>query len=310
MADVAEARGAVAVRRFRAMNTDIELRATDPACAPLLNDAMRVFEDVERRFSRFRPGSEICALNARPSARMTVTPAMLELLHAAATMHQITGGVFDPSILPELEAAGYDRSFELIGDAAGKRAAPRSRAHGFDQIAIDHASCSVTLPPGIRLDLGGIGKGWAVDDAASALRSCRDFLINAGGDIFAAGSDGHHDAWTAVIEHPITNDQIGFVHLRGQAMATSTTALRRWTRAGAPQHHLIDPRTGVPAETGVLSVSVIALTAVEAEVFAKSALILGKEEGKAFLRQVQCPGLFVSDGGQVTATADWPGRMD
>jgi thiamine biosynthesis lipoprotein len=297
----------IAVRRFRAMNTDINIRTTDPARAPLLVEAVRVFEDVERRFSRFLPESELCALNGRAAERVEVSAEMCELLASAAAMHRVTGGVFDPSILPELEGAGYDRSFELVDGAAARVARAARGERRFGELSVDRDACTVMLPPGLRLDFGGIGKGWAVDRAAAALRPARDYLINAGGDIFAAGSDGYHDGWTAVVAHPHTHEETGVVHLRDQAMATSTTAVRRWTTQGETRHHLIDPRSGTPAAAGVLSASVIAPTTVEADVFAKTALILGEHEGRAFLRSAHCPGLFVLDHGAVAVTPDWPG---
>jgi thiamine biosynthesis lipoprotein len=146
------------------MNTDIELRTVDPVCAPQVSDAARSFQQVEWRFSRFRADSELSALNARTSATVPVSAQMVDLLDVAMRMHGLTGGVFDPSILPELEVAGYDRSFELV--PAARVCAPSALpARGFDAIDFDRRAGTVTLPPGLRVDFGGIGKGWAVDRA-------------------------------------------------------------------------------------------------------------------------------------------------
>jgi thiamine biosynthesis lipoprotein len=293
------------VRRLHAMNTDIELRAVDPVAGAYLAAAARAFSDVERRFSRFLAASELSRLNARTRHRVHASAEMLSLLARALNLHHVTGGTFDPSILPELEASGYDRSFELITGEAELPSRTRS-VRGFANIEIDHERGVVTLPRSLRIDLGGIGKGWAVDKAAQILAPCGDYLVNAGGDVFASGSDGYHGGWSAAVEHPYTGGAVSTVVLRNQAIATSTTTRRQWMSAGEPRHHLVDPRTGACARSGVASASVIAATTVEADVFAKTALILGEERGCAFLRAVDCPGLFILRDGSARVTADWP----
>jgi thiamine biosynthesis lipoprotein len=291
------------------MNTDIELRTVDPVSGAHLAAAAQIFSDVERRFSRFRADSELSRLNARTRSRVHTSTEMRAILATAKRLYRMTQGVFDPSILPELEASGYDRSFELITGDVGGSHSEVSCVRGFDAAVIDQEQGVVTLPPGVRIDLGGIGKGWAVDHAAQVLAPCHDYLVNAGGDVFASGSDGYHDGWTAAVEHPHTGETVSTVVLRNQAIATSTTALRHWMSSGVRRHHLIDPRTAACSQSGVASASVIALTAVEADVFAKAALILGEERGRAFLETVDCPGLFVLDDGSAHATADWPAEL-
>ena len=141
------------------MNTDIELRTVDPVSGPYLAAAAQVFDDVERRFSRFRGGSELSRLNARTRSCVHVSAEMLALLTAASSWHRVTQGVFDPSILPELEASGYDRSFELIKADVDRSQIEVPSVRGSDTVAIDEEQGIVTLPPGMRIDLGGIGKG-------------------------------------------------------------------------------------------------------------------------------------------------------
>jgi thiamine biosynthesis lipoprotein len=244
-------------------------------------------------------------LNARTIRRVSVSSDMLTILGEAARLHRLTGGVFDPAILPDLEASGYDRSFELITEAT-EAPLPALPVRGFGAVELDHEGRAVMLPHGMRLDLGGLGKGWAVDRVAGTLVPCGDFLVNAGGDLFARGSDGHHGGWRAAIEHPQNGTTISTVVLRNQALATSTTSRRNWPCAGERRHHLIDPRTGACSRSGVTSVSVIAGSTVEADVFAKTALILGSTRGRAFLKDVASPGLFVLDDGSVQTTNDWP----
>ncbi len=291
------------VRRFRAMNTSVEVRVADPAYTPLLAGAERLFADVEARFSRFRPDSEVSRLNARGGG--VVSPEMLALLGRARTLHDETGGIFDPCVLPALVAAGYDRSFERVRDREQAFAGVSPHAT-FADVRIDVAASRVTLPEGATLDLGGIGKGYAVDRAVELLRPARHALVNAGGDIFALGAPG--GGWPADVLHPLTGEVVGTAVLRDEALATSTVAVRRWRAGYVEMHHLIDPRVGAPARSGVIAVSVVAPEAVVADVYAKAALILGFAEGAALLARRAYPALFVLDDGDVVATPAWRER--
>jgi thiamine biosynthesis lipoprotein len=135
-----------------------------------------------------------------------------------------------------------------------------------------------------------MGKGWTVDRAADRLQGLGPFLVNAGGDIFAYHSPAGQRGWQIDLVHPLKPDlSIARLHLHHRALATSTTAKRRWQQAGQLKHHLIDPRTGQPAQTDALSVSVIADRTVMAEIYAKVALILGAELGLAYLQSL--PGV-------------------
>src|SRR5262249_24785664 len=160
----------------------------------------------------------------------------------------ITAGVFEPALLPQLESAGYDRSFErVVGDAPNAVTFPAER-HSIREVEIDVRAGTVAKPDGLRLDLGGIGKGYAVDQAAAVLARARDFLADAGGDIYAAGRAPGGGPWRIGVADPANPDRdIAVVDLVDGAIATSTTAKRRWTRGGRLLHHIIDPCTGEPA---------------------------------------------------------------
>lgn len=165
--------------------------------------------------------------------------------------------------------------------------------------------------PGLRFDLGGMGKGWTVDRAADLLHGQGPYLVNAGGDLYAAGKpDGAH-GWTLYIEHPWQpQGWIAQLHLEDAALATSTVAKRRWRQGGSVQHHLIDPRSGRPAQTDVLAVSVIAKRTLIAEVLAKAALLLGAEGGLDYLaRMADVDGLIVRSDGRVLYTAGFEQRL-
>jgi thiamine biosynthesis lipoprotein len=172
-------------------------------------------------------------------------------------------------------------------------------------ITIDGAH--VSAPAGLTIDFGGIGKGYAVDCAMTHLREARDVLVSAGGDMRASGSGPNGDGWLVSVAPAPGDAPLGILRLRNQALATSTTATRNWRRAGVRLHHIIDPRTRRPADSGVRAVSVVAPTTAEADVFAKTALILGVEEGLAFLDAQRTPGFIVRDDGSCAQSADWPG---
>ncbi len=284
--------------RFRAMGTNVHLVVVD-GDPELLQTAKARIEDLEQRWSRFLPDSELCDLNRRAGQG---TPAPLsaitfELITDAIAAWRETDGLFDPTILPALVAAGYDRSFDKGHGPTSYE--PLSRAHTVDDIEVDDVALTVGLPHDMALDLGGIGKGRAADlvideliDANAAAGAC----INLGGDLRVYGpAPDNAPAWAVAIEHPTeADDVLRVIGLADGALATSSTTKRRWDGDdGSVRHHLIDPRTYEPAQTSVQSVSVIAGSAMQAEIHAKASLIAGAPTDPAL------PMLFVhDDGGQ------------
>jgi thiamine biosynthesis lipoprotein len=290
------------------MNTDVLILAGGMPQPALVDAAERLFRACEARLSRFLSDSELCALNRDAGTDVPVSREMLRILDRAAALHRRTDGIFDPAILPHLEAAGYDRSFERVEHDSP--AAPQAPAHAgsFADLRIDHMRGTVRAPLGMRIDLGGIGKGFTVDAVADLLRPAGNALVDAGGDIRAFGDGPDGDGWLIGVSDPLDPKRLlDRVWLHDAALATSTTAARRWLRGGALQHHIIDPRTGAPAESDALSVTVLATSAVEAEVLAKTALVLGYDTGRALLEAQHAAGLFVLADGDVRTTAGWPG---
>jgi thiamine biosynthesis lipoprotein len=293
-------------RSFRAMNTDISIALPDLLRADLLKPAEEIFHIVEQRFSRFLESSELSKLNGRNENHVGVSPAMYDLLAEAQHFHGLTDGLFDPAILPSLESSGYDRSFEQIGEVSVPY--PRGeRRISIADIELHPEQCSVTLPSGLRIDLGGIGKGYAVDLTVEHLEPAGDFLVNAGGDIFAAGCGPLTSPWLVSVCDP-ADDQIEIdrVALTDEAIATSSTLHRRWRSGGHWANHLIDPRTGESVANGVASVTVVSRSTMESDVMAKAALILGLREGPEFLETHGLAGLFVMENGRIFRTRKWP----
>ena len=293
---------------FRAMNTDIRIvaMAADGADQRIA-DAEDAIHAFEARFSRFLPESELSALNAADGVPVRVSAGMFALLDRCRAMHDRTGGVFNPAVLPALEAAGYDRSFERVDPISAAPASPSTPALPFDRIALEPAIREVRLPNRMRIDLGGIGKGYAVEEAIALLARSGDVLVDAGGDIAARGNGPDGDGWIVSIADawdPASDAAV--VRLRDESIATSTTIRRRWLRGRDVLHHIIDPRTGASAESGLAQVSVIAPSAADADVFAKCALILGERAGARLIEANGYAALFVRDDGTCVSTTNWP----
>jgi thiamine biosynthesis lipoprotein len=242
--------------RFRAMGTDVELFG-DPLGFELVE---REFERLEAILSRFRPGSELSRLNRLGG--LQASPDLLAVTRRALLARDRTGGLFDPTVHDAVVAAGYDRSFERLDP----RRTPRPPVACGGGVRI--VGRRIALAPGVRLDFGGIGKGYAVDRGVAILGRYGPALVNAGGDVAVRGG-----AWPVGVDvpgDPLTPE------LRSGGLATSGSDRRRW----AGGHHLIDPRTGSPALSPYLRVTVAAPSAVDAEVRAK-ALYLGADPGDA-----------------------------
>src|SRR6185295_4471706 len=170
--------------------------------------------------SRFLPDSELSRLNVRCGRETRISEVLFEVLYQAKHLNRITGGAFEPAMLSELEAAGYDRSFELIErDSAETPPAARPESCSISQLRMDARKRTVCAPAGLRIDLGGIGKGFTVDAAVRVLAPARDFVINAGGDLYASGAGPDGDGWLVNITDPTgATSGISQVRLYDQAL--------------------------------------------------------------------------------------------
>ena len=260
-----------------------------------------LFRKIEKTLSRFQVDSELTQLNNSAGQPFAATELLMAAVTAALEAANMTGGIFDPTVLPALLAAGYDRSFEKIGQDS-RICHPESPSQSdWKKIIIDAANRTILLPAGCRLDLGGIGKGWAVDQAYQILRSFPDFALDAGGDIRVQGHQINEPDWCVGVDDPLKpGHNLTVLHLNEGAICTSSTAKRKWQIGDKTLHHLIDPRKGMPAQSGVISTTVIADTAARAEVLAKAALIAGPIRGLQLIeKQPGCKGLMSLDDGAI-----------
>jgi thiamine biosynthesis lipoprotein len=265
--------------RFRVMNTDALLMMhprphRSAIAAAGLAEAEALARETERTFSRFIATSELCRLNDSAGSWVDVSSEMSEVLELAIGLHEATGGLFDPSILPDLERAGYDRTFEDVAAEHDIDEAPRVRAAVFRDIELGHHR--VRLPAGMRIDLGGIVKGWAADLLADRLADLGPCLVELGGDVAVRGRPSGTDGWEIGLQVPGSEGELlGVVRVAEGGVATSGTDARRWRRGGAWTHHIIDPRSGEPTRSELAQVTAFAGSAACAEVWAKAALIAG-----------------------------------
>ena len=280
------------LERFACFGSTVTIRAEgrEPGLLVATARARDIAFQIQRRLSRFDPDSELCRLNADPRERVQASALMRRFAHAVAVAGQQSGGLVDATCLPAVEAAGYWQHWDPGAEfAAGP---PTPQAH------VDEAWRLVTVegdavvrPRGVRLDSGGLGKGLAADLMAEALCGLDAWIVDCGGDLRVGGRADR--TRTVHVGDPFDGDAV--LHAFGvgrAAVATSGTTRRRW-RDG---HHLIDPRTGRPADTRVLQVTAVAPTGLRAEVLAKTALLAGPEHAARVLRD---GGVIVLAGGVV-----------
>jgi thiamine biosynthesis lipoprotein ApbE len=262
--------------------------------------------------SRFRPDSELAQLDQAAGQPVRVSQLLAEAVAVALRAAELTGGDVDPTVGEAIVAAGYDRDFTLIpadGPAVNLvvRAVP-----GWHQVRLDLGSRTLTMPAGVRLDLGATAKAWTADRSAARIAGTLDtgVLVGLGGDISVAGPapDG---GWRIRVQdvtgHP-DEDPCGpatVVAITGGGLATSSTTARRWRRGGSVLHHILDPRTGLPPAPVWRTVSVTAATCADANTASTAAIIRG-DTAPGWLARLRLPARLVADSGRVETVAGWP----
>ena len=297
---------------FDAMGSHVRLLIGEPgpgmAPAPAAAEQARQFVvEFDATLSRFKPGSELCALNKDPRERVRASELLRTAVKAGLAAAERSGGLVDPTLVGEIESAGYVASragvpgaplgAALTGAPARQPAKPNPEAN-WRRFEVDDAAGTIARPPGIRFDTGGAGKGLAADLIADRLRGYSRFIVDCGGDIRIGGADALVDPYDVYVEHPLTGERAYVLRLGSGAVATSGLNVRIWRGDdGRYAHHLLDPSTGEPAWTGLIGATALGDTAVEAETFAKAALLSGPEGGRTVL--AERGGLLVHDSGRI-----------
>jgi FAD:protein FMN transferase len=276
---------------FDCMGTTVRLLVDDDAA-----ECRAFLERFDAALSRFRPESELCRLNASPDTEVPASRLLRAAISAGLTAAELTDGLVDPTLVGQLEAAGYDRTrrepelplAEALAAAPPRHPASPNRQEPWRAVVVDERS--VTRPPGLRLDTGGTGKGLVADLLATQLTG--RWALDIGGDLRVNGAFG------VDVRHPLTGETVTTLKLRGGAIATSGIDTRLWRAPdGSPRHHLLDPSTGMPAWTGVISATALAPTALVAEALAKAALLSGPTRAARWLRRHG--GITILDNGEV-----------
>jgi thiamine biosynthesis lipoprotein len=300
---------------WEALGTGVLLRVAEPAALRAARASVEAeLAAIDVACSRFRGDSELSRLNSRAGRPTRIGPLLLAALEVGLRAAELTGGDVDPTLGRALELAGYDRDWRLLPppgeppDAEMRAVAVRLRT-GWRTVRVDRAASSVLLPAGVRIDLGATAKAWAADRAAAAAARAAGcgVLVGVGGDIATCGPSPE-GGWRI----RVTDDHRSPPSAPGQtiaigsgALATSSTAVRRWSHGGRNMHHILDPATGMPVSDTWRTVSVAAATCTDANI-ATTAALVRKGAAPAWLAGLGLPARLVEWSGAVTHVGGWP----
>jgi FAD:protein FMN transferase len=298
--------------QFDAMGSHVRLLIGEPApgmepAAEAAERARRFVAEFDAKLSRFKPDSELSALNADPRERLPASALLRAAVKAGLSAAERSSGLVDPTLADEIESAGYVGSLagvpgaplaDALAEAPPRRPAAPNPAARWRRFEVDDEAGTISRPPGVRFDTGGAGKGLAADLVAAQLRGYSRFIVDCGGDIRIGGPDALLRPYEVFVEHPLTGERAHVLRLSNGAVATSGLNVRVWRGSdGRYAHHLLDPASGEPAWTGLVGVTALGDTAVEAETFSKTALLSGPERGREVLSERG--GLLVHEDGRV-----------
>ena len=282
---------------FRCFGGEVGVVASGEADLALVRSR---FESWHRMLTRFDPMSELSMLNASPARHVRVSRVMATFVGVAIDAAHRTGGLVDPTLTDEIERAGYrsdlgrplDLATTLAMAPERRPARPRADCRWLE-VSVDRLTRTVTRPPGLKLDSGGIAKGLLADLAAGLLSSSGSYAIDCAGDVAIGGTEDL--ARPVLVDDPFGGPPLHEFEIRQGGVATSGIGRRSWTGPdGRPAHHLLDPSTGRPAFTGVVQATALAPSATEAEALAKAALLSADE------RWLCHGGVLVLDDGSRT----------
>jgi thiamine biosynthesis lipoprotein len=290
---------------FRAMGTTISMLLPADQAEPGVQIVRDLFAEWEQTLSRFIPESELSLLNEQAGIPVAVSDLLYTVLATALRAAQATAGVYDPAMLDQLVKIGYDRTFDKLPAVDFDPIIPGEPGGRWRGIKVNPIYREVTLPTGARLDFGGIAKGMAVDAALDRLRQSgiSPAMVNAGGDLAVTGLPPSDDTWLIAVPG---RERYWSLPLHHGAIATSGIAQRHWRQGNTLRHHLLDPRTGLSAQSDLWSVTVVADRCEQAEVAAKVAFILGSRQGAEFLQKHRIAGLLVRKDGTWETVEPWP----
>lgn len=298
-------------RSFHAMGCDmLAILEHDSESAPdILKDVPVWFEEWEQTLSRFRLDSELSRLNRTFDQPIPVSDAFWEVFQTAVWADEFSQGLVTPTVLDAMLEAGYDRPFDDMSQEQFSGMIPHHlEDHSLSMVVADPENQTITLPKGVHLDFGGVAKGWAAHQAMERLREFGPCLMNAGGDIAISGPRLDGSAWQVGVSDPFkAGSDFDLLHVKSGGVASSGKDRRNWRRNGRLQHHIINPNTGQPVDTDIMRVTVVAPSVIEAEAAAKTAFILGVENGLAWIESHPShAGLVILESGEVFISQSMP----
>jgi thiamine biosynthesis lipoprotein len=305
------------VERSRvSMGTEVHISAwtTDEAAAVrAFDDAFNEFDRLDALMSTWKEGSDILRLNdAAGKTAVGVSAEVREILHASQEVSEWTAGKFDITFAALSGLWKFDHDIDgQVPDRS--QIAPRLPLIDYRAVTIDDRAGTASLArPGMRVNLGGIGKGYAVDRAVTILRDAglSDFMIQSGGDLYAAGKRGDRP-WRVGIQDPrgAPDTLFAALEITEAAFSTSGDYERFFMRDGHRYHHILDPDTGEPASRS-RSVSIVAKNATVTDGLSTGVFILGGEEGMALIEKLpDVEGVIVTAENQVLVSSGLKGRL-
>ncbi len=292
---------------FVAIGTEITVVVDDANALPAaMAIVQQQIQDIDQACSRFRPDSELSRLNRLSGGGdVPLSPLLEEAIVAALESALMTGGLVDLTVGKCVEDAGYTVTFrDLPADGPPLQLEVR-RVIGWRALAYDPVAHTIRLPAGVGLDLGASGKAWAADRAAAAVTDELgvSVAVSCGGDVAVRGP-APEGGWPVRVAMDEDAGEWQDIVVFDGGLATSGTTSRRWKRGGVELHHIIDPSTGLPAQTPWAMVSVAAATCLEANAAATAALIMG-DRAPAWLDDLKLPARLVDTHGGVRFAGGW-----
>jgi thiamine biosynthesis lipoprotein len=310
---------------WRALGTLVQVVVTDPAKLAQARAMLAAdLDEVDVACSRFRPDSEICSLRTAAGRPVQVSPLLAEAIEVALRGARLTEGDVDPTVGGAMSAIGYDRDFDRVprtgppltvtSRTATSRTVTRRTVPGWREVHLEHRM--LTMPAGVQLDLGATAKAWAADRSAARIGAqlgC-GVLVSLGGDVAVAGP-APETGWRIRVQDVTGSPEdppvgpYAQIAIRDGGLATSSTTARRWQRGGDVLHHILDPRTGRPAEAVWRTVSVAARTCADANIASTAAVIRGRD-ALGWLARLALPARLVDATGVVFTVAGWPDESE
>lgn len=284
---------------FRAMGSAAHVIVTvdrPDRAVDLMRVASSTISRLEQRWSRFLPDSDISRINRSGGRPVQVHESTIDLVSRALDAWSQTNGVFNPLVGTSLVAAGYDRPFADLAPLTTSAAQP---AQSPADVLVHEIPRTVTVPAGVQLDLGGIGKGAAADQTVRVLLAAgaRSAMVNLGGDLRADG-EPPRDGWEVVLDCP-GSSETQTMRIASGAVCTSSTTKRRWQTIDGERHHIIEPTSGHSTTSDLCTATVVGAEAAQCEVLATTAVAVGRDAAIGLLEQHHASGLLVDHQGKL-----------